>query len=246
MSAPDPRSLSDLSLQEIQSFCNRFRELDQKTDHAVIKAFQPIFKSLASQYQQIEQRELEEARQNGYGYNIFTVLRIDRYEAYTHSAMLAHLLNPAETHQQGFLFLKSFLAHCADKYPQFPHLDNIEVGSWEITAEFYTERYGIMDIVLRNSALDFLCVIENKVDALEQDNQLARYSDWMDIQKEQSKAILFLTPNGRKPTTAGKTKPLCISYHEDIYQWLEGSITSSLATNVAEVLKQYGMLVRYL
>jgi len=42
-------------------------------------------------------------------FNIFSILRAERNERFTHSAFIAELLNPNGSHCQGAIFLKLFL-----------------------------------------------------------------------------------------------------------------------------------------
>src|SRR5260370_30434163 len=47
---------------------------------------------------------------NAPNFNLFRILEVEGREVSTHSALLAHLLDPNETHAQGDFFLRRFLA----------------------------------------------------------------------------------------------------------------------------------------
>jgi hypothetical protein len=52
-------------------------------------------------------------------FNLLNITQRAHYEVTTHSAILAQLLNPLGTHEQGGLFLSAFLQRIVDKKPQW-------------------------------------------------------------------------------------------------------------------------------
>jgi hypothetical protein len=92
-------------------------------------------------------------------------------------------------------------------------------------------------------------VIENKVEAKEQESQLRRYAEWMERRTSyppEGKALMYLTPNGRKSETHGGAKVYPISYHKDIAQWLEASVGRIEAPRVRQSIVQYLQVVKTL
>ena len=156
-------------------------------------------------------------------FNLFRLLRIERNEVATHSVVLADLLSPYGTHGQGYLFLRTFLHYCAEKWAgMFPCLHgDIESAVWFVDREKITA-FGKLDLVISCPDLHFLLVIENKIDAGEQPNQLQRYAQWMDSQRVYfpKRVLLYLTPQGTPSRTAGRHSYVSLSYRHDIFQWL--------------------------
>ncbi|MCC6322863.1 MAG: PD-(D/E)XK nuclease family protein [Phycisphaerales bacterium] len=132
-------------------------------------------------------------------FNIFDALGIVRAEI-RHSNFLAWLLDPAESHGQGDLFLKSVLMDLARHArnqgfnPPFSpvHLDGSDMGSVEIHREWKN-----IDLLILSHEPPFVIAIENKVDSGEHSNQLQRYEETVAAEFPARPALLvFLTPDG--------------------------------------------------
>lgn len=114
------------------------------------------------------------------------VIRRARDEV-THSAVLGWLLDPAGRHGLGSRLTTSLLARLGLSAAE----DDPVVVRLEVTGE--TSR---ADLVVTSGGLKV--VIENKVDAVEQPCQCCRLvADHPEAQR-----FVFLTPTGRRPTTA--------------------------------------------
>jgi hypothetical protein len=69
---------------------------------------------------------------------------------------------------------------------------------------------GRMDIVLTCNP-DWIIVIENKVDAGEQADQLLRYAEWLDMQQAyKDRVLIFLTTTGYDSETGKNVDYLTI------------------------------------
>ncbi len=236
--------MDDLTLDAVESFIEAFSSA----------SFEQRFDRLKEGFEEVK----GQSRIAAPGFNVFQLLKIGRREVKTHSAFLTDLLDPAGSHGQGFDFLKTFLFHCKDKktvpiktescvigsepFPEIPK--EIEEYQWDIIKEMGTPHHGRMDIVIRCPTLKFLCIIENKVEAIEGKRQLKKYWDWMQTQKDiDHKALIFLTTEGRDSQTAGCIPYLKLSYHKDIYEWLTTAQSHIDAAPVAAVVEQYSQLV---
>lgn len=101
-----------------------------------------------------------------------------------------------------------------------------------------------------------LLVIENKIYAGDQENQLRQYWEFIRPEAEAYRLlpiVVYLTPNGRAPTaqSIGENPDLVeklvrLSYQEDIYELIQSTSAELKAVSVAEVLRQYAALVRRL
>ena len=195
-------------------------------------------------------------------FNIFRALGCD-YKEDAHSSLLAYLLNPSESHNQGLVFLRSFLKLVQEAannqgknliiaLPEGP------VG-WVCRKEMALPgSLGRTDIVVRGPK--FIAVIENKICAGDQDAQLARYWEFVDSNTEfedSSKAVIYLTPDGRSPTKASigdnermRNHLILLSHNKDMHNlFREISIElvkDGSAISIAEVLLQYAALIEEL
>lgn len=215
------------------------------------KTFQEIKPTVQKNKELKLQKEI-----NGEFFNLFSILKVERNEVHTHSAFLAELLNPKGTHGNKGEFLRLFI--------QQTHINNIkkEVLKFE-TAIVTTEKYigkkdvknetgGDIDILIKFEEPDYLIIIENKIDAGDQEVQLARYHNYA---KKYGNAftLFYLTKDGHEPSewSIGKNTEehywTCISYKKDIKQWLEKClIVCSKQEIVNSSIKQYITLINKL
>ncbi len=240
--------MPDIVLSEIDHFLERYRAFTSGEVDGQVDALLAGFERLRDGFVRLQKEVLEEARTRAPAFNVFQLLGLSRYETRTHSAMLAHLLQPDGSHGQQHLFLEAFLARCRRRHQDFPRLlGETSSARWQVSTELVTPD-GRLDIVLRCPELSYLCVIENKVDAYEQTDQLLRYGRWLKSQAQEypSQALVFLTVHGNLAYTAQDTPHYPLSYHQDISAWLEETLAQIQAPNVLEVVRQYLELVRRL
>lgn len=197
-----------------------------------------------------------EAFRRGECYNVFNVLGVDNMEL-SHSAFLAALLDPDGSHGMQDVFLKAFIdtiAHGGTK----PELDTAH-------AKVYTE-YNIGNITeTTGGRIDILItdhsetgsgkdsghaiIIENKIWAADQPNQLVRYNNFAH-EMYAKYALLYLTLNGDEPSDQSKgelTDYRCISYRRDIIGWLHKCAQLAFdKPRVRETINQYINLLQQL
>lgn len=191
----------------------------------------------------MEVRQLRDAPD----YNIFQILNLTRNEVRTHSAFLAHMLNPKASHGQGVLFLRSFLQMCQRIDADFPDIPNFDKPKYWLVSTEESTMFGRLDIVIQNPLEGFLCVIENKIDALEGKDQLSRYSEWLEktenIISYPLHALCYLTIRGSLSLTAGNHRYFPLSYKDNITIWLEEIMDQIQAPDVRVVVHQYQAVV---
>jgi hypothetical protein len=143
--------------------------------------------------------------------------------------------------------LDNFLLMCLEKYNDFPLVQNIEEGKWNSYSEEGIQ-LGRLDVVLLNPHTGHLIVIENKIYAPEQSDQLDRYGKWMHARRMDfpNQALIFLTVRGNSAVTASDHPYFKLSYREDICSWLEKSLPNIQASRVKEVVSQYIDIIRQL
>tara|TARA_B110001469_G_scaffold125200_1_gene140191 strand:+ start:112 stop:1173 length:1062 start_codon:yes stop_codon:yes gene_type:complete len=167
------------------------------------------------------------------------IMGIGHYEVKTHSPILAELLNPKGSHGQGTAFLDRFVKQLG--------LTSFDTKSATVQMEYHAGQKtettgGRIDILIRNNK-GVGIVIENKIYAEEQDNQILRYHN--EFPKAQ---ILFLTLDGAAPHSAEGTPPemlQCISYGSHIITWLEACRKEAATVPIVrESITQYINLIK--
>ncbi|WP_170932287.1 MULTISPECIES: PD-(D/E)XK nuclease family protein [unclassified Fibrobacter] len=169
-------------------------------------------------------------------FNIFNILHLDTKEL-IHSSFIAELLNPNGSHKMGNKFLQLFYKELGLEMP----------NSVSVIKECSTQ-YGRIDIYVKCTENDSKSlIIEDKIYADDQPNQLARYHEY------NPKAVLvYLTLEGRDatPNSLGRLKEddyIKISYKQDITSWLEKCIDISKEKPlIKETIYQYAVLVKQL
>ena len=134
--------------------------------------------------------------------DLLGILRRDRDELF-HSRILGWLLTPTGRHGLGDRFLRAFLSAVAPDVQLADDLglvtidlERTAIGESGVTGELLESR---ADLVIRIEGL--LVVVENKLDAGEQPRQCERlYWSW--VQQNTEVRWVFLTPNGRPPSSA--------------------------------------------
>jgi hypothetical protein len=189
----------------------------------------------------------EIARVSGENFNIFSIMNMEYSEVKTHSAIITELLNPKGTHGKGSVFLNLFLEELAKENIEISSLDldNVTVLKEEYIGrinEDYTKG-GNIDIVIKDNK--YQIVIENKIDAGDQYNQLLRYKNHY-----LKSTLLYLTLYGIRPSK-DSIKHLeinkdfyCVSYEKLIKNWLERIIDEvDLPNLIKENIRQYYICV---
>ncbi len=186
------------------------------------------------------------AKLTGENFNIFQILRVGNSEVRTHSAFLGELLNCKGTHGQNNLFLKLFVEHFK--------IENFDYTTSEISLEHYAgaktiDEGGRIDIFICDKDKNCI-IIENKIYAGDQENQMLRYYNYGG--KFKSAKLFYLTLWEQTPAewSIGElsiTDYQCISYAEGIRDWLYSC--QKEATNfpiLRESISQYINLIKSL
>lgn len=135
----------------------------------------PKYDSLLNDFTVMKKEYHNWNRKKAERYNIFQVLNIRHAETKTHTPFLINLLNPKGTHAQGLLFFNLFINSIAPESKKHLYKD-LKISSLRIKEEKCTED-GRLDIYIESFGLkeQFVIVIENKINAEDQNKQLERY-----------------------------------------------------------------------
>lgn len=146
------------------------------------------------------------------GFNLFSVLRSSSDEVRLHSRFLAFLLDPKATHNQGTTLLNLLLKRVG--------IQNFDSENAIIEVE-----YQNIDILVRNQSKQAV-IIENKIYAGDQDEQLWRYHQRMQAEGYREIWTTYLTLDGAEPSEQSrKSLPvILLSYEAEIIAWLKDCI----------------------
>jgi hypothetical protein len=232
----------------LQSFYLQYTELHNKYARKELETIQIFINNIKLKLELLTHNEINESK----NYNIFEILKIQSLEARFHSPFIANLLNPNGSHLMGRFFLDTFLIELGLVVDE-------PLGNWEfidIQDEMVlTGGYGRADIFIkfRCQAQDFGIIIENKIYAGDQKNQLQKYYDYLRASgfPDERLKLYYLTPHGDSPSKESikerersnliQNKILHeISYTKHIKNWLEECYKNrSLPTLIKGTIHQY-------
>jgi len=194
---------------------------------------------------EILERKVNLVRANQF--NVFSLIKPDENKL---SDILADLLNSRGRHGQGDRFLRLLL-------------EQLEMGGGNVATEaVQVEReaptQGIqrfrrrIDILVQNGVI---VAIENKIDSLEQHDQVKDYLDYLRVLSSEWKtpaALIYLTPKGRCPESLTREERLafqekgrlhCWSYSKHLQQWLESCRGACKANKVWYFLADFSSYI---
>ncbi|MEI0702438.1 PD-(D/E)XK nuclease family protein, partial [Brachyspira intermedia] len=163
---------------------------------------------------------------------IFDVVNLQRHENYNSNLLAKFLEINIENEATKLSFVKDFLIYLNDKFKwgyygfkSIEELEKINHSDIRIKREEYAESRRI-DLFISYKK-DFAIIIENKIYAGEQDNQLDDYYQNKKKDNYKNLYMIFLTPSGYEPYTLSEEskKELGNNFqtlkHSDIALWLE-------------------------
>ena len=168
----------------------------------------------------------------GSRFNIFEVLGVNHYEK-SHSAILAEFLNPRGSHALESKFLEKFLESVKLKF-------SFEANQAKVVQEMWTYGKGRIDIVIESCGKAI--IIENKIYAEDQWEQLKRYQEFANKRYNGNYQIFYLTLDGIEASdnSAKDVKYKSLSYKTDVINWLEQCVMiSANFPLVRETINQY-------
>ncbi len=194
----------------------------------------------------------EIAKLTGENFNIFQILGLQTSEVRLHSAFLAELLNSKGLHGQGDKFLSLFVKQLKGK----SITTKIDTKSSEAFVEYYSGKItedgqhgGKIDILIKDKNSQCV-IIENKIYAGDQPQQLKRYNNFSE---STALTLLYLNLFGGEPSAissdgleVGKDFYI-ISYQKDILEWLDACMKEATALPIIrETILQYIHLIKWL
>lgn len=196
---------------------------------------------LLNQVATINKKNTEILDATGGRFNIFRICGVNHYEN-THSSILAEFLNPQGSHSLKNQFLDAFLETIGKSFI----LKDFDTTNATVHTEYVTDN-GRIDILIKDHKKNAI-IIENKIYACDQHEQLIRYDSSAKKYFEHYQ-IYYLTLFGREASeqSAGKAQYCTISYAETIIQWLDKCIALAVRSPlVRETLIQYSNHIKQL
>jgi len=196
---------------------------------------------LLNQVATINKKNTEILDATGGRFNIFRICGVNHYEN-THSSILAEFLNPQGSHSLKNQFLDAFLETIGKSFI----LKDFDTTNATVHTEYVTDN-GRIDILIKDHNKNAI-IIENKIYACDQHEQLKRYDSFAKKHFEHYQ-IYYLTLFGSEASeqSAGNVIYHTISYAETIIQWLDECIALAVRLPlVRETLIQYSNHIKQL
>ena len=196
---------------------------------------QEKIENLLRQVTIINKKNAEILETTGGRFNMFQICGVNHYEN-THSAIIAEFLNPNGTHGLKSKFLECFVETLGDYFS----IQNFKTETARVKVEYSTQ-FGRIDILIEDN-FGKAIIIENKIYAHDQPEQLKRYNKFAEQTYKNGYQIYYLTLSGDFATTQSSENVvyISISHKETIINWLEKCIAiSSRFPIVRETIIQY-------
>jgi hypothetical protein len=148
----------------------------------------------------------------GKNFNILSTGNVDKEEKF-HQLLIADLLDPNGSHNQGDKFLNLFLKE----------IDMNDLKNPSVYIEYVIDDKKRIDIVIEDN--ENIIAIEMKIDSKDHVNQLKNYYNFIKNKNKKSK-LYYLTLFGEEPSDESNQNVECelLSFKENISNWLEECI----------------------
>lgn len=209
-----------------------------------------IIHGIERKFEEAQKTNIELINEKGINaYNPLLALRKKNEENGLHSNLIYSLINPTGSHYQGTLFLKHFIIALEIDIPAEDMTNQLSEA--EVYREASTNQ-GRIDIFIELK--NYCIIIENKIYAADQPNQMNRYIAYcQDQEKNIGKTIIpvYLTPKGATPSKNSfdnskhknnVAKLHTPSYEKNVLQWCENCQKDKKLEkheNLRFTLKQY-------
>ncbi len=184
-------------LEILQSFIPRLSGFYQGLQSKIFEEQKQKLNLILPYLIKLENENREFKRKHLPDFNILEIMRYGNKETRLHTPFLRYLLDPNESHYLDIMFAVKFIGLC------YKDIDTNEVKQIEVWEEKYFGEYGRIDLFIRFSykgRFHFIAV-ENKLDAVDQKEQLTRYYNVLlsytnDVSRIR---LIYLTKYGRDP-----------------------------------------------
>ena len=194
-----------------------------------------------------EQERLKKEKEEGKCVNVFSALNMCSDEVRLHSRLLATLLNPKANHGLENEFLKSFLTALGLPEDYITHCKEQIVE--RLIGEVTETNGGRIDIILEDRG--HAVIIENKIYAGDQPNQLLRYHNYgVKTFGENNFKLVYLTLYGSDPSPYSlggeHFEFIKLSYEQNILKLLEKLVKTLPQKPVHSTVEDYITIIKQL
>ncbi len=197
--------------------------------------------NLLTQISLINQKYSELLDATGGRFNMFGILGVNHYEN-THSAIICELLNPQGSHGLKNQLLKTFVDDLLSRNIQLQEFCETFETETAIAQTEYSTSQGRFDILIEDNC-GHAIIIENKIYAEDQQEQLSRYNEFaLNKYGAGNYLILYLTLYGTEASeqSCKDIDYIKISHSEFILKWLERCVSHAVRFPlVRETINQY-------
>ena len=194
-----------------------------------------------------EQDRLQKEEKEGENFNVFSALNMCSDEMRLHSRLLATLFNPKANHGLENEFLKSFLTALGLPEDYITHCKEQIVE--RLIGEVTETNGGRIDIILEDRG--HAVIIENKIYAGDQPNQLLRYHNYgVKTFGENNFKLVYLTLYGSDPSPYSlggeHFEFIKLSYEQNILKLLEKLVKTLPQKPVHSTVEDYITIIKQL
>ena len=207
---------------------------------------QTILATISKLYENQKQVELEK-QEKGEFFNVFNTIGLRAEEVRLHSAFIAELMNPKGSHGLSYRFLQAFLEviDLPNDYIDYHRCSQNIVE--RVIGPVTDKEGGRIDIIIEDG--NHAVIIENKIYAGDQTNQMLRYNNYGRRNFPEGYKLVYLTLDGHYPDNCSlgcvKYPYITASYEKNIVEWLEKCYSiAERKPLVQSVIKQYCELVK--
>ena len=207
---------------------------------------QTILATISKLYENQKQVELEK-QEKGEFFNVFNTIGLRAEEVRLHSAFIAELMNPKGSHGLSYRFLQAFLEviDLPNDYIDYHRCSQNIVE--RVIGPVTDKEGGRIDIIIEDG--NHAVIIENKIYAGDQTNQMLRYNNYGRRNFPEGYKLVSLTLDGHYPDNCSlgcvKYPYITASYEKNIVEWLEKCYSiAERKPLVQSVIKQYCELVK--
>ena len=236
LSEIESKNNPDLSYT-ISTFADNLRSEEDKTNRN-LHYLDSVIPDLSIRLEEISTKHEILRKEGKERFNVFDCLTKHHLEQ-LHTNFIAYLLKVDETHDCGDVFLKEFIEVLKDENSQIResiHDLSLNYAASKTYKQKFIgfkksnpEIYGFIDIFIeiptnniRNPKINI--AIENKVKAVEQEDQIKRYVQFCKdrfLHYNEKYLGLYLTLDGKQSLEAGDEKYFCISFQTTILNWID-------------------------
>ena len=232
---------------DIQQFFKQYKDISDEHFRR-IEAFLKSNKELSDEHIK------NNASPDGIGFNVFSLVSDVYQRENLHSDIMRSFLDPQESHNQGFLFLDTFIEMLSSK--------GFAVNEEDYQNAEVVREEGRIDILIKDSESMHCIIIENKINnAIDQKRQIPAYYNYAIKEGYEVDAIIYLPLDEyKKPDKSSWTKrdierisplllvmPAFSKFNDNlINSWLIPSYNKCEDEECKFVLKQYINLVKFL